>query len=71
MFFLINDIITCINEYAEENISVGNVTLFILLYSKTCLKRLPKIGFQEQLLLNTGKKNAECSKAFCNTFDLH
>ena len=34
--------------------------------------RRPKIGFQDQLSLNAGQKNAEFSKrAFCNTFDLY
>ena len=36
-------------------------------YSKTCVKRplskRPKIGFQDQLLLNAGQKYCRCSKA--------
>ena len=45
-------------------------------YSKTCIKRplskRPKVGFQDQLLLNAGHSISECSLgAFCNTFDLH
>ena len=65
-------------------------TITVIQYSKTCVKqplsKRPKIGFQDQLLLNAGQKYcrmlesiAECSKvlqnaprgAFCNTFDLH
>ena len=43
-------------------------------YSKTCLKRPPK---NKQKILTTNgslmkvESIAECSQAFCNTFDLH
>ena len=46
-------------------------------YSKTCvnqpLSKRPKIGFQDQLLLNAGRKYLQNAPrgAFCNTFDLH
>ena len=44
-------------------------------YSITCIKRTlpkrPKIGFQDQLLLNAGQKYCRMLRAFCNTLDLH
>ena len=50
------------------------VNCLICLYSKTLVKwplsKRPKIGFQDQLLLNAGKKVLQ-NGAFCNTFDLH
>ena len=47
------------------------------MYSKTCVKRLlskrPKIGFQDYLSLNAGRKYLQNAPlgAFCNTSDLH
>ena len=47
-----------------------------LIYSKTCVKlslsKRPKIGCQDQLLLNAGLEYCRLLKgAFCNTFDLY
>ena len=42
------------------NVSKLTVNIFLMRYSKTCLKRplkkKTKIGFQDQLLLNAGQK---------------
>ena len=65
--------------FIKNLFSVGSdllIDVFTLLrreYSKTCVKRplskRPKIGFQDQLLINAGQRY--CRMPLCNTFDLH